>query len=256
MEKQKQSTLTPWEKLLLLLGPEPDEIASMPIAEVEEKLRVAGVDPEPVVVSVENMVCEALAEWGRGTKGDGLSQEVTHSAEDQEQSNVLIPSGDDVSLLRSPEPLATAVAAQTMPYAFDDRHIRWRQLGEFEHFVLAMLDVDVSRKLCDFIIKFAPNQRIFLHRHLALTNTFVVQGEHRLYEPSGPLKEVRRVGSYTSSPPADPHREGAGAEGGVVFYSVRGKDGTLFEFLDDDLHVVATLSMEDYVNAFKAQRKG
>jgi quercetin dioxygenase-like cupin family protein len=112
----------------------------------------------------------------------------------------------------------------------------------------------VSKKLADFLLKFPPNQRIFLHRHLALTNTLVVQGEHRLYEPNGALKEVRRVGSYTSSPPGEPHREGAGDEGGVVFYSVRGEAGTLFEFLDDDLRVVGTLSLQDYVNAFKAQK--
>jgi hypothetical protein len=40
----------------------------------------------------------------------------------------------------------------------------------------------------------------------------------------------------------------------VVFYSVRGEAGTLFEFLDDDLRVVGTLSLQDYVNAFKAQK--
>jgi 2,4'-dihydroxyacetophenone dioxygenase len=157
--------------------------------------------------------------------------------------------------------MAAAVAVETTSYVFDDRNIRWYKLREFgehfalfdEHFVFAVLDVDVSQKLVDFILKFPPNQRIFLHRHLALTNTLVVQGEHRLYKPNGALKEVRRVGSYTSSPPGDPHREGAGDEGGVVFYSVRGKDGTLFEFLDDDLHVVGTLSMQDYINVFKAQ---
>jgi len=158
--------------------------------------------------------------------------------------------------------MATAVAAETRSYVFDDRNIRWYKLGEFgehfmpfdKHFVLAVLDVDVSQKLVDFILKFPPNQRIFLHRHLALTNTLVVQGEHRLYEPNGALKEVRPVGSYTSSPPGDPHREGAGDEGGVVFYSVRGKEGTLFEVLDDELHVVGTLSLQDYINAFKAQK--
>jgi hypothetical protein len=39
-----------------------------------------------------------------------------------------------------------------------------------------MFDVDKQKKVIDFILKFDPNQRIFLHRHLALTNTLVIQG--------------------------------------------------------------------------------
>ncbi len=227
MEKNTRSALTPLEKLLRLLEPDPEEVASLPIEEVEEKLRAAGIDPEPVVVSVENMVREAMARWEQGAnKGEAVSQEAVHSS------------------------------------TFDDRHIRWYRLGEFgahfkpfdEHFMLTMLDVDESQKLADFLLKFPPNQRIFLHRHLALTNTLVVQGEHRLYEPDDALKEVRRVGSYTSSPPGEPHREGAGDAGSVVFFSVRGKEGTLFEFLDDDLHVVGTISMQDCLNAFEIQK--
>jgi hypothetical protein len=140
-------------------------------------------------------------------------------------------------------------------YGFDDHNIRWYKLGDFENFVFAMLDVDVPRKIVDFILKFPPNQQIFLHRHLALTNTLVVQGEHRLYEPNGALKEVRRVGSYTSTPPGEPHREGAGDGGGVVFYSVRGKDGTLFEVLDDELKVIGTLSIDDFVGALEEQQR-
>ena len=150
--------------------------------------------------------------------------------------------------------MATSTTAAMMSYAFDDRNIRWYTLGDFEHFVFAMLDVDVSQKIVDFILKFPPNQQIFLHRHLALTNTLVVQGEHRMYEPNGALKEVRPVGSYTSTPPGEPHREGAGDEGRVVFYSVRGKDGILFEVLDDDLNVVGTLSMEDFIGAWEEQK--
>jgi len=148
-----------------------------------------------------------------------------------------------------------ATAVDTRAYGFDDRHIRWYKLEDFEHFVFAMYDVDVSQKTLDFILKFVPNERIFLHRHLALTNTLVVQGEHRLYEPAGELKEVRPVGSYSSSPPGEPHREGGGDEGAVVFYSVRGKDGVLFEILDDDLNVVGTLSMDDFVGALKEQKR-
>src|SRR5262249_18884791 len=139
-------------------------------------------------------------------------------------------------------------------YLFDDRNIQWYKLGDFEHFVFAMLDVDKPAKIVDLILKFPPNQQIFLHRHLALTNTLVVQGEHRLYEPNGKLKEIRPVGSYTSSPPGEPHREGAGDEGGVVFYSVRGKNGALFEVLDDDLNVIGTLGLEDFVNPLKEQK--
>jgi len=151
--------------------------------------------------------------------------------------------------------MATAVAAEPTSYVFDDRNIRWYTLGNFEHFVFAMLDVDVPQRIIDFILKFPPNQKIFLHRHLALTNTLVVQGEHRLYEPNGKLKEVRPVGSYTSSPPGDPHQEGAGDEGGVVFYSVRGKDGALFEVLDDNLNVIGTLGLDDFVSAFNEQKQ-
>lgn len=140
-------------------------------------------------------------------------------------------------------------------YHFDDRNIHWNKLGYFKHFVYTMLDVDVSLQVVDFLIKFDPLQKIFLHRHLALTNTFVIQGEHRLYETNGVLKEIRPVGSYSASPPGNVHREGGGNEETVVFYSVRGKDGILFEVLDDNLDVVATLSMVDFIGLFKAQQE-
>ena len=148
--------------------------------------------------------------------------------------------------------MAAVVASRTASYGFDDRNIKWYKLGDFEHFVFAMFDVDEPRQIVDFILKFAPNQQIFLHRHLALTNTLVVQGEHRLYEPNGSLKEIRPVGSYTSSPPGEPHREGGGDDDGVVFYSVRGKDGTLFEVLDDNLKVVGTLSPQRTIDGAAA----
>lgn len=149
--------------------------------------------------------------------------------------------------------MAAAVAVETPSYAFDDRNIRWRKLAGFEHYELTVLDVDEQRKLVDLLVKFEANQQILLHRHLSLTNTWVVQGEHRLYEPNGSLKEVRPVGRYTSSPPGDPHREGGGAEGAVVFYSFRG-DGVFLEWLDDNLNVVATTSMKDFLDLFKEQK--
>ncbi len=77
-------------------------------------------------------------------------------------------------------------------YRFDDRNIRWHKFGDFTGLLVAMFDVDEEKNQTGFIVKFEPNSKIFLHRHPAHTNTFVVEGEHRLYEPDGEtLKEVR-----------------------------------------------------------------
>ncbi len=57
--------------------------------------------------------------------------------------------------------MAPTVATDAQSYRFDDRNLRWRKLGDFEHFMLAMYDIDPPRKVVDFILKFAPNERIF-----------------------------------------------------------------------------------------------
>jgi hypothetical protein len=138
---------------------------------------------------------------------------------------------------------------------FDDRNVRWFPLGELKNFVVAMCDVDEERKVVDFLVRFDANQQIVLHRHLALTHTFVVQGEHRIYEPDGRLKEIRAVGSYTSSPPGPPHREGGGSEDCVVLYSVRGDEhDAMFELLNDDGSVVATLGVQDFLAVSHEQK--
>jgi hypothetical protein len=140
-------------------------------------------------------------------------------------------------------------------YLFDDRNIRWNRLGDFEHLVYSILDVDENNKIIDVLFKFAANQKIVLHRHKVHNNTFVVQGEHRLYEPNGKLKEIRPVGSYTRSPASDdPHREGGGDQDVVVFFSIRGSNGVLYEVLDDGLNLIATLSFQDFVGLYEAQQ--
>ncbi len=152
--------------------------------------------------------------------------------------------------------MAASAESAATPYAFDDRNIRWHKFGDFEGFVFAMYDVDDEKNLVDFILKFEPNSKIFLHRHMAHTNTLVVQGEHLIYEPDGKaIKEVRLTGSYTSSPPGDAHREGGGAEGAVVFYSVRGENDRLFDVLDDDLTVTSALFTKDFSDALEEQRE-
>ena len=138
---------------------------------------------------------------------------------------------------------------------FDDGSVNWRQLGEFEHFRYTVIAVDEANEIADFMLRFEPGERIFLHRHRAHTNTIVVQGEHRIYEPGGPLKEVRPLGSFTSAPAADePHAEGGGGDGAVVIYNTRGSaGGVVFDVLDDAQNVVGTLSVADLAALFAAQ---
>jgi hypothetical protein len=139
-------------------------------------------------------------------------------------------------------------------YQFDDWNISWRELGDFEHFVYAILDIDQENNIADVLFKFEAHRPIVLHRHKVLNKMLVIQGEHRLYEPNGDLKEIRPVGRYTSSPPdPEPHRECGGDEGAVVFFSIRcqSKDDVLYELLDDQESPVGILTMNDLINLSK-----
>ena len=132
-------------------------------------------------------------------------------------------------------------------HAFDDRNITWNRLGDYLHLHYSILDVDEKNGIADVLFKFAANEKIVLHRHLAHNNTFVVQGEHRLYKPDGSLKEIRPVGSMTSSPPSDePHREGGGDQDVIIAFSIRG-DGVLYQLLDEDMNQIGSISMQDLI---------
>jgi quercetin dioxygenase-like cupin family protein len=140
-------------------------------------------------------------------------------------------------------------------YYFDDNNIRWNKLGDFEHLLYSILDIDENNKIIDVLFKFAANQQIVLHRHKAQNNTFVIQGEHRLYEANGKIKEIRPVGSYKVSPPDDePHREGGGDQDVILFFSIRGNNGVLYEVLDDNLNLLVTLGFQDFIGLYKAQQ--
>ena len=141
------------------------------------------------------------------------------------------------------------------PYAFNDQNIHWHKLGDFENFVYSVLDIDVENKIVDVIFKFEAHKKIILHRHKALNKSLVIQGEHRIYKTNGELKERRPVGSYTSSPASpEPHSECGGDEGAVVFFSIRGETGVLYEVLDAEENLLGTLGFQDFIDLFAAQK--
>ena len=138
---------------------------------------------------------------------------------------------------------------------FDDHNIKWNKLGDLEHLLYSVLSVDEQSHIVHVLFKFNADQKIVLHRHMIPNDTFVIQGELRLYEPDGTLKEIRPTGNYKSCPPGDVHREGGGPDQDVVvFFNMRGHDGVFYEVLDNDLNVVGTLGFSDFLGLYKAQQ--
>ena len=148
-----------------------------------------------------------------------------------------------------------AVASPMTPRQFDDQNIQWRELEGFSHMMVSIFFIDEARNRVDLLIKFDPNEKVLLHRHLADTNTFVVEGDHVIYEPDGSVREVRPVGQYTFGTGRDAHDEGGGPNGCVLYYSVRGESDALFDMLDADLNVTATLHTADFKAVWDAQQQ-
>ncbi len=141
------------------------------------------------------------------------------------------------------------------PY-FNPDCITWLRFGEVEppiHY--RILQIDEAQRIADVIFKFPARDSIILHRHKAPNHTFVVQGEHHLYEPDGSLREVRPTGSYTVSPASEsPHREGGGQEDVVVLFSMRpGEDNLLYELLDNDQNPVGVVTFGMLRELYKVQ---
>ena len=150
--------------------------------------------------------------------------------------------------------MATAASLMTARQ-FDEQNIQWRELEGFKHMMVSIFFVDEARNRVDFLIKFDPNEKVLLHRHLADTNTFVIEGDHVIYEPDGSVREVRTVGQYTFGTGRDAHDEGGGPNGCILYYSVRGETDALFDMLDANLNAVAALHTADFKAVLEAQQQ-
>ena len=138
-------------------------------------------------------------------------------------------------------------------YRFNDDLIQWQTLPNIKYLQYSIMDIDEQHHIIDVLFKFSANQQIILHRHKVLNKTFVIQGEHRLYQPDGSIKEIRQVGRYTSSPACEePHREGGGEVDAIVLFSIRGSGDLLYEILDAEQNVVGALNWQDFLDLYTA----
>ena len=137
-----------------------------------------------------------------------------------------------------------------------DHEIKWQPFAGIENLELTLCDIDEERQVVDLIVRFAPNKTVTMHNHLAQTNMLIIQGELRMYEPDGSIREVRTAGRYYRGSTGDAHSEGGGPDGAVVFYSMR-CDGArdVLEIMDEAAHVQATLTIDDVRAAWAAQQR-
>ena len=84
-------------------------------------------------------------------------------------------------------------------HIFDESKIAWGRLPDIDHVWLSILNVDDTAKIIDVLFKFSANEKIVLHRHVAAFNTFVVQGEHRIYSPDGKLNTAIGIASIADN---------------------------------------------------------
>ena len=130
--------------------------------------------------------------------------------------------------------------------SFDENAITWRELPDVGQVWLSTLDVDETAKIVDVLLRFAANEKIVLHRHVAAFHTFVVKGEHRICTPEGELKEVWPVGTYKAGKAdPEPHTEGGGETDLVILFSLRPYcDRAIYEILDEDGNIADTMTFD------------
>ena len=135
---------------------------------------------------------------------------------------------------------------------FDEGEVNWQTLpgpdgSPADHIGMSILSVEDQAKIIDVLFKFSANEKIIGHRHTSDFNTFVVKGEHRIYDLNGELREVRPAGTYRATRASDDaHTEGGGDEDVVILFSLRPYDNEKpsYEILDENQEVVATMTFD------------
>jgi hypothetical protein len=127
------------------------------------------------------------------------------------------------------------------------------------HHDLCILGYDRDKGTIDLMIRFDANGgHCQAHRHVTTTSVLVLEGEQHLDElrPDGTrVHKVRKAGDHhlTTGDPY-PHLERGGPEGGVLFFSHHTDDGRLYEIVDLDGNVVATVTIDSLVASWENGR--
>ena len=139
---------------------------------------------------------------------------------------------------------------------FDPNRYKWREvtggpdLSYKVHHDYTILGCDVAAGTLDMVVRWeGDGGHCPIHRHTSTTTVLVIAGEQHLWDlhPDGTRGEhkVRRAGDYALTlGDGLPHLERGGEEGGIAFFGNHSTNGLLYELLDEDMKVVAEVTIE------------
>ena len=145
--------------------------------------------------------------------------------------------------------------------SFDFDTVEWRRVKDTTNedflvdFEYSLLGYDLPSGRLDMLLRYGEGGHCRRHRHLASTVTLVLEGDQHLIEkmPDGTRKAIhRKKGDYAlAAADAHPHDEHGGAQGGTVLLSMTATDGRLFEYFDEHMNSLGTVSIVEYVESWK-----
>ncbi len=141
----------------------------------------------------------------------------------------------------------------TFEARFDLSDVHWTHMeggSEYDYpieFDVAVLGSQPDHGTLDLLVRFAPNSHCHFHRHVAVTRTLVLQGEHHVFDVGSngeTIHKIKPAGTYSQSPSGEIHMERGGENGAIVLFNLHSPTGVLFETLDADHNVLATSTIE------------
>ena len=138
-------------------------------------------------------------------------------------------------------------------FTFEGREIAWKQFRALAGVYYHILGVDVAAETVDWLMKFDPGRACVMHRHTGPTKTFVLEGEHHVFEPAGAGQfhhVARKAGTWATSEGDNVHYESGGDTGGIIYLCMKGREGIVYDILNDALQSERAISVHDFKRGY------